>query len=42
MQLNTDWFQIVADLGCPILRLFGMHDCSAEVVRGMARSFISI
>jgi hypothetical protein len=39
VQLNTDWFQIVADLGCPILALFGMHYCSAEMVHGMAARF---
>jgi hypothetical protein len=42
VQLNTDWSQIVADLGCPILALFGMDYCSAEMVRGMAPKFISI
>ena len=42
VQLNTDWSQIVADLGCPILALFGMYDCSARMVRGMAPRFISI
>jgi hypothetical protein len=41
VQLNTDWSQIVADLGCPILALFGV-DYSAETVRGMAPKFISI
>lgn len=41
VQLSTDWSQIVADLGCPILALFGM-DCSAEMVRGMAPRFRSL
>jgi hypothetical protein len=41
VQLNTEWSQIVADLGCPILALFGMDYCSSEMVRGMAPRFIT-
>lgn len=40
-QLNADWPQVVADLGCPVLTLFRMG-CSADLVRGMAPKFIAI
>jgi len=39
VKLNTDWHQIVAGLGCPILTLFGLDFCSAELVAGMAPRF---
>jgi len=42
VQLNADWAKVVADLGCPILALFGMDYCSAEMVQGMAPKFVSI
>ncbi len=42
VKLNTDWHQIVAELGCPILTLFGVNFCSADLVAGMANRFIKL
>jgi len=41
-QLSADWPGIVADLGCPILSLFGLDFCSADFVRGLAPRFITL
>jgi Schlafen, AlbA_2 len=40
--LAASWPSIVAELGCPILRLFGFTDCSPAFVRGMAPKFIKL
>ncbi|WP_113154819.1 helix-turn-helix domain-containing protein [Nitratireductor sp. OM-1] len=42
VKLNTDWHQIVAELGCPILTLFGIDFCSKEMVAGMAPRFVKL
>ena len=42
VKLNTDWHQIVAELGCPILNLFGLNFCSAKLVADMAPRFIKM
>lgn len=42
VKLNTDWHQIVAELGCPILNLFSLDFCSAKLVAGMAPRFIKL
>lgn len=38
-QLAGMWDVAVADLSCPVLRLFGLEFCSAEFVRGMEPRF---
>lgn len=42
VKLNTDWHKIVAELGCPILKLFGVDFCSAELVARMAPRFVKL
>lgn len=42
VKLNTDWHQIVAELGCPILTLFGLDFCSAEFVASIAPRFVKL
>ncbi len=39
-QLNADWYTVVADLGCPILALFGINYCSADMVLRMTPKFV--
>ena len=41
-QLTASWPSVVAELGCPILRLFGFQDCSPAFVQGMAQQFIKL
>lgn len=41
-QVVAAWPAIVAELGCPILRLFGLTDCSAKVVERMAPKFVKL
>ena len=41
-QLAAAWPTIVAELGCPILRLFGFTDCSPAFVEGMAPKFVKL
>jgi hypothetical protein len=40
--LAATWPTIVAELGCPILRLFGFTDCSPALVKCMAPRFIKL
>ena len=42
VQLGAAWPKIVAELGCPILHLFGFTDCSPEFVEGMKHRFIKL
>ncbi|HCN73761.1 MAG TPA: ATP-binding protein [Pusillimonas sp.] len=42
VKLNTHWHQVVADLGCPILSLFGLDFCSAELVASIAPRFVKL
>jgi hypothetical protein len=42
VQLNTDWYHIVAELGCPILSMFGLDTCSDDLVRSMEPRFIKL
>ncbi len=37
--LAADWPTIVAELACPVLRLFGLTHCSSAFVEGMAPRF---
>ncbi|MDQ3082381.1 MAG: ATP-binding protein [Gemmatimonadota bacterium] len=37
--LAANWHEVVAQLACPVLSLFGLNDCSAEMVAGMAPRF---
>jgi hypothetical protein len=37
--LAANWYEVVAQLACPVLSLFGFNDCSAEMVAGMAPQF---
>lgn len=37
--LMANWQEVVARLSCPVLSLFGLNDCSAELVAGMAPRF---
>lgn len=39
-RLNDNWEDIVAHLGCPVLSQFGIHSCSAKMVKGMAEDFV--
>ena len=41
-QLAANWATIVADLGCPILRLFGFTECGTPFVEGMKSKFIKL
>lgn len=38
-QLSASPWVVVAELGCPILRLFGFSDCTPEFVQGVASRF---
>jgi hypothetical protein len=40
--LAANWHDVVAQLACPVLSLFGLNDCSAEMVAGMARQFVRL
>ncbi len=42
VQLAADWASVVAELACPILRLFGYIDCNPEMVERMAPRFIKL
>ena len=42
VQLRAARFTIVAELSCPILRLFGFDDCNAAFVERMAERFIKL
>ncbi len=42
VQLGAAWPKIVAELGCPILHLFGFTECTREFVEGMAPRFIKL
>ncbi|MGK2912070.1 MAG: AlbA family DNA-binding domain-containing protein [Sphingobium sp.] len=37
--LAANWQEVVAQLACPVLSLFGLNDCNAEMVAGMAPRF---
>ncbi len=39
-ELARDWSAIVAELGCPILRLFGCDDCDQAYVESLAPKFV--
>ena len=41
-QLEPAWSDIVADLGCPPLFLFGFLDCSPELVKALAPRLITL
>ncbi len=41
-QISADWPQVVAELGCPVLNLFGVDFCNREFIRGMAQEFKSL
>ncbi len=40
--LAANWHEVVAQLACPVLNLFGLNDCSAEMVAGMAPRFTKL
>jgi len=40
--LATNWHGVVAQLSCPVLSLFGVAECSAELVAGLASRFIKL
>jgi hypothetical protein len=40
--LVANWHEVVAQLACPVLSLFGLNGCSAEMVAGMAPRFIRL
>jgi len=40
--LAANWHEVVAQLACPVLSLFGLNDCSAEMVAGMAPRFTKL
>ena len=42
VQLGAAWHNIVAELGCPVLHLFGFTECSPEFVAGLAPRFIKL
>ncbi len=42
VKLNTDWHKVVAELGCPILNLFDLDFCSAELVAKLAPRFTKL
>lgn len=41
-QLGFRWHHIVAELACPILRLFGFAECTPEFIERMAPRFIKL
>jgi hypothetical protein len=41
-QISADWPQVVAELGWPVLNLFGVDFCNREFIRGMAQEFKSL
>ncbi len=40
--LAANWHEVVAQLSCPVLSLFGFTECSAEFVAGQAPKFIKL
>jgi hypothetical protein len=40
--LMANWHEVVARLACPVLSLFGLNNCSAEMVAGMAPQFTKL
>lgn len=38
-ELEDEWSTVVADLGCPILQLFGLDHCSPDFVENMKSEF---
>lgn len=40
--LSSNWHGVVAELACPVLRLFGFNECSSALVEGMANRFIKL
>lgn len=41
-KLAADWPNVVAELACPVLHLFGFETCSPEFVKGMAPKFVKL
>src|SRR5581483_1489873 len=41
-RISADWPSVVADLSCPILRLFGFADCGPGFVRRLAPRFVKL
>ena len=41
-KLAADWPNVVAELACPVLHLFGFATCSPEFVKGMAPKFVKL
>lgn len=41
-EISANWPKVVAELGCPILHLFGFSDCSPSLVQVMAPSFVKL
>ncbi|MEI9852806.1 MAG: ATP-binding protein [Sphingomonas sp.] len=40
--LVADWHAVVAELSCPVLSLFGLPNCGADLVAGLAPRFIKL
>lgn len=40
--LAANWHLVVAELACPVLSLFGLNECGAELVAGLAPRFIKL
>lgn len=40
--LAANWHEVVAQLSCPVLNLFGFPECGAELVAGLAPRFIKL
>lgn len=40
--LSASWHDVVAELSCPILSLFGFHDCDSGLVSRLAPRFVKL
>lgn len=40
--LTASWHEVVAELSCPILGLFGFHDCDAGLVARLSSRFVKL
>lgn len=40
--LRASWQEVVSQLSCPVLSLFGLNDCSADMVASMAPRFVRL
>jgi hypothetical protein len=40
--LAANWHEVVAQLSCPVLNLFGFTECGGELVAGLAPRFIKL